>query len=193
MHGFSIKKLKEKVSIGIIGIERGCGATHLTVALANYLHSALGKKTAVIEWPERHELKKMIEKEGYQQRKLLGVSYYTDICVGNIPEIMNSKYEAFVLDLGADYTATREEFLRCDRKIVVGSISPWRAFAYEHFLNNITATENYEAWEFLVLFANMLDKKKLQKRYGMYLTSIPWIENPFCLKQEDMMFLHKLI
>ena len=57
----------------------------------------------------------------------------------------------------------REEFLRCDRKIVVGSISPWKVIAYERFLNHITATENYEAWEFLVLFANMLDKKTIQK------------------------------
>lgn len=193
LNGFSIKKLKEKVSIGIIGIGKGCGATHLVVALANYLQSALGKKTAVIELSGQQELKELIGKEGDKRQKLFGVSYFTDICVGNIPEIMNSRYDAFVLDLGADYETAREEFLRCDRKIVVGSISPWKAFAYEHFLNTITATENYEAWEFLVLFANVLDKKRLQKRYGMYMISIPWIENPFCLKQEDMQFLQKII
>ncbi len=170
----------------------GCGTTHLTIALANYLQSALGRKTAVIEWSGQHDLKDMIGKEGGRQ-KLAGVQYFTDIKVGNIPEIVNSRYEAFVLDLGADYTASREEFLRCDRKIVTGSISPWKVSAYEHFLKNVIASENYETWEFLVLFANLADKKIIQKRYGMHMISIPWIENPFYLKKEDLLFLQKII
>ena len=193
LNGFSIKRLKEKASIGIVGIGTGCGATHLTIALANYMQSALGKKTAVIELSGQQELKDLIKKEGGKKQKLLGVSYYTDGCGTNVPDIMNSTYEAVILDLGADYMAAREEFLRCDRKIVVGSISPWKVIAYERFLNHITATENYEAWEFLVLFANMLDKKTIQKRYGMHLLSIPWIENPFYLKQEDLIFLQRII
>lgn len=171
----------------------GCGATHLAVAMANYLQSGLGRRTALIELSGKHELRDMIRKEGGKKQKLLGVQYYTDICVGKIPEIMNSRYEAIVLDLGADYTAAREEFLRCDRKIVTGSISPWKISAYEHFLKNIIASENYEAWEFLVLFANLLDKKKIQKRCGVHMVSIPWIENPFYLKKEDMVFLQKIV
>ena len=135
----------------------------------------------------------MIKREGDEKRELLGVHYFTDICVGKIPEIMNSGYEAFVLDLGADYAAVREEFLRCDRKIVVGSISPWKISAFEHFMKDVIALENYELWEFLVLFANLLDKKSIQKRYGVHMLSIPWIENPFYLKKEDMMFLNKII
>lgn len=188
-----IRKLKEKISIGIIGIERGCGATHLAIALANYLQSGMGKKTAFIELSGKNELKEMIQKEGKGKKKLLGVSYFTDINTEKIPEIMNSKYEAFVLDLGSDYTAAREEFLRCDRKIVIGSISPWKIFAYEHFIKNVIVAENYESWEFLVLFANLSDKKKVQKRYEMHLASVPWIENPFYLKKEDIVFLQKII
>lgn len=171
----------------------GCGATHLAIALANYLESGLGKKTAVIELSGCHELRSMVKKEGDKQQRILGIHYFTDICVGKIPEIMNSRYEAYVLDLGADYALAREEFLRCDRKIVIGSISPWKVFQYEHFLENVIASENYELWEFLVLFANLLDKKKIQKRYGMHMLSVPWIENPFYLKKEDMVFLQKLI
>lgn len=193
LNGFLIKRLKEKFSIGMIGIGMGCGTTHLTIALANYLQSALGRRTAVIELSGKHDLKDMIRKEGDQRQKLAGVHYFTDISVGNIPEIMNSRYEVFVLDLGADYTASREEFLRCDRKIVIGSVSPWRVSAYEHFIKNVIASENYETWEFLVLFANILDKKKIQKRYGMHMISVPWIENPFYLKKEDLIFLQKII
>ena len=54
----------------------GCGTTHLTIALANYLQSALGRKTAVIEWSGQHDLKDMIGKEGGRQ-KLAGVQYFT--------------------------------------------------------------------------------------------------------------------
>lgn len=193
LNGFSIKNLKEKISIGMIGIGMGCGTTHLAIALANYLQSVLGRKTAVIELSGQHDLKDMLEKEGAGKQKLAGVRYFTDLKVGNIPEIMNSRYEAFVFDLGPDYTASREEFLRCDRKIIIGSISPWRVSAYERFLKNVIASENYETWEFLVLFANLLDKKKIQKRYGMHMISVPWIENPFYLEKEDLSFLQKII
>lgn len=193
LNGFFNRKRKEKTSIGILGIGMGCGVTHLTIALANYLQSGLGKKTAVIEMSGQNDLKGMLQKECKGKQKLLNVHYFTDICVGKIPEIMNSGYEVFVLDLGGDYAAAREEFLRCDRKIVIGSISPWRICAYEHFIENTIASENYELWEFLVLFANLLDKKRIQKRYGMHMMSIPCIENPFCLKKEDIMFLQKII
>lgn len=193
LHGFSIRKLKEKVSIGIVGIGMGCGVTHLSIAMANYMQSGLGRKTALIELSGRCELRDMIQKEGGKNQTLLGICYYTDICVGQIPEIMNSRYEVFVLDLGSDYRSVREEFLRCDRKIIARSISPWKVSAYEHFLKEITATENYESWEFLALFANMLDKKKIQKRCGVRLISIPWIENPFYLKKDDMFFLQKIV
>lgn len=194
MNGFSGRRmLKEKVSIGIVGIGTGCGVTHLTIALANYMHSGLGRRTAIIELSGKHELETMIRKEGNKNQNLVGIHYFTDIGVGKIPEIMNSRYEVFVLDLGADYAAAREEFLRCDRKIVVGSISPWRVSAYEHFLKKVMESENITAWEFLILFANLSDKKRIQKRYGMQMISIPRIENPFYLKKEDMMFLQKII
>ncbi len=194
MNGFSGRRmLKEKVSIGIVGIGTGCGVTHLTIALANYMHSGLGRRTAIIELSGKNELETMIRKEGNKNQNLVGIHYFTDIGVGKIPEIMNSRYEVFVLDLGADYVAAREEFLRCDRKIVVGSISPWRVSAYEHFLKKVMESENITAWEFLILFANLSDKKRIQKRYGMQMISIPRIENPFYLKKEDMMFLQKII
>ncbi len=193
MKGFSVKKLKEKLSIGIIGVQMGCGATHLAIALANYLQSGLGRRTALLELSGKNDLKEMMLRVGDKKQKLLGVRYYTGICVGKIPEIMNSRFEAFVLDLGADYTLAREELLRCDRKIVVGSTCPWRSSAYGHFLKNVIATENFEAWEFLSVFANMQDKKNVQKRFGVHLLSVPFIENPFYLKKEDIVFLQNII
>ena len=193
MSGFSFSRLKEKVSIGIIGIGMGCGVTHLTIALANYLQSGMGKKTAVIELSGQNALKDMIQEEGNKRHDLLGIHYFTDVSIGKIAEVINSQYEAFVLDLGGDYAAAREEFLRCDRKIVIGSISPWRITAYERFLKNIIASENYERWEFLVYLPNLVDKKSIQKRYGVNMISVPLIENPFYLKKEDMIFLQKII
>lgn len=194
MNGFLGRRmLKEKVSIGIIGTGMGCGATHLAIALATYMQSGLGRRTAIIELSGKNELKDMIQKEGNKNQTLVGVHYFTDLGVGKMPEIMNSKYEVFVLDLGSDYALAREEFLRCDRKIVTGSISPWKVSAYEHFLKKVMETENITSWEFLILFANMSDKKKIQKKYGVQMISIPWIENPFYLKKEDMMFLNKII
>ena len=50
-------------------------------------------------------------------------------------------YDYLILDLG---TSTEDfimdEFLRCDRKILLGSLSPWRQICYGNFLTNFLKT-----------------------------------------------------
>lgn len=190
---FQRKRQKDKISIGIFGVEIGCGATHLAIALANYLQSGLGRKSAVVELSGQNELKALTEREGNEQRELLGVRYFTGICQEQVPEIFNSRYEAFVLDLGTDFVSAREELLRCDRKIVIGSISPWKVSAYQYFIEQITMQQHADDWEYLCLFGDRHDARKIQKRYGIHMLVVPFLENPFYLKRQDIAFLQKII
>jgi len=191
---FHRRRLKDKLCIGIFGVESGCGATHLAIALANFLQSGLGKRTAVIELSGAHELRQLDAREGNERHELLGVRYFTDISYEQVPDILNGRYEAFILDLGTDYETAREEFLRCDRKIVTGSISPWKVDAYQNFLEQITLqNRNADEWEFLCLFGDRHDTRRIQKRYGIHMTGVPFLENPFCLKMQDIAFLQKIV
>lgn len=153
MNGFSSRRRKEKLSIGVLGTERGSGVTHLALAAANYIHSGIGRKTAVLELSGRNELQEFIRKEGNTENELLGVKYFFENEASQVPDLYNLEYEAYVLDLGTDYKTAREEFLRCDTKIVIGSISPWKASKYEYFMEQI-GFETYKKWEFMVLYGN---------------------------------------
>ena len=191
MNGFSSRRLKERISIGVLGTERGSGATHLVLAAANYLYSGIGRKTAVLELSGRNDLQAMVLREG-NGSELLGVRYFFGNEARQVPELYNQEYEAYVLDLGVDYRAARGEFLRCDTKIVIGSISPWKASKYEYFLEFVQQ-ETYKMWDYLVLFGYKQDKRKMEKRYGIRMKQMPFLENPFCLQREDIAFLQKII
>jgi hypothetical protein len=46
------------------------------------------------------------------------VTCYRDVTKQQITEILGEDYECFILDLGADFIDSREEFLQCSTKIV---------------------------------------------------------------------------
>lgn len=174
-------------------MRNGCGATHFVVALANYFRSALGRKTAVIELSAQGDLESLVKREADQKQELFGVHYYTGVCMGRIPDILNGDGEVFIMDLGTDFRTVREEFLRCDRKIVLGSLSLWQIASYEQYFSHIIAGEQYKEWKFLALSADRRSRKAMQKKYGIYMKAVPYMENPFLLKKEDIKFLQRIL
>ena len=47
------------MTIGICGCDRGCGVTHLAIALSNYCASKLRMSTACLELNDTHALRKL--------------------------------------------------------------------------------------------------------------------------------------
>ena len=49
------------------------------------------------------------------------VDYYPAVSIGEIPQILNHGYCYLLYDFGVLTEANYNEFLRCDRKIVIGT------------------------------------------------------------------------
>lgn len=73
--------------------------------------------------------------------RLHGVDYYPNLAPDAVPRLLNMGYDYLILDLGSLNESAAAEFLRCDRKIVLGSLALWKAWSYEEFLNNLTALQ----------------------------------------------------
>ena len=58
------------------------------------------------------------------------VDYYPAVSIGEIPQILNHGYCYLLYDFGVLTEANYNEFLRCDRKIVIGSLAPWKEQIY---------------------------------------------------------------
>ncbi len=190
----SIKEVKPQVSIGIMGHEHGLGVTHLSIALACYTCKWLHARTAVVEYGERDTLMELSAVGAEKSFRRDGVDYFPAATSGDLGYIYNRNYEYIILDLGCDSRNAREELMRCNGKLVVGSLRPWRKRAYYDYIQRlIKNTGNSDIFTFLALFEDKIEIKKCRRAFKTQVKSIPFIEDPFCVEKKDISFLHSLI
>ncbi len=179
-----------KRTIGVLGSERGTGVTHLCIALSNFISLESGGEVKLLDVSGTGELRQIkTAKEG----RLFGVSYFPDTRKEQIPRLMSESYDYMILDFGNDSESNYAEFLRCTKKIVLGSFCPWKRQAYDRFMQFAKKEKNYADWEFCELFGKKEDKKEFKRLYGVPLRRIPFILNPYELGKDEFLFLKEFI
>lgn len=177
-----------------MGYEPGLGVTHLSVALANYTARWLHARTALVEWGDRCTLRELSEKGVEERFRINGVDYHMSVGTGNMGIIYNMDYEYLILDLGTDSRSAREELMRCDGKLIVGSLCPWRRAAYYDYIRRLHENMgNLDMYTFLALFEDKIEIKRCRRTFKAQVKSIPFIADPFCISEKEIPFLHSLI
>ena len=128
-------------SIGIFGVQQGVGVTHLCTALTHYCADCLKSHTALVELSGNHELEELQKQQqgkwGRPDRK----HYFANAESDNMPEYIRQGYEYYIIDGGSEFYRIRREFLRCDRKLILVSLSPWKRKELEYFMSVIWEEE----------------------------------------------------
>lgn len=163
-------------SIGIAGSIRGSGATHLSVALANYAASGLGKKTACLELNGHGEMRRWKEAKegGYFEDG--GIQYYPDVKEEQIPILLNRAYDTILMDFGDAYEQFRMEMLRCERKVFLLNLNPWQTFAAEQMICAVKE----ERWGGIQPFYAGMHMQKaireaLEQKYSIKIAEVPFL------------------
>jgi len=180
-----------------MGIGRGVGTTHLTIMMGNYLANGLGKKVALLELNRNNtysEIKLMkcskIRKACFEVN---GMDFYENISYEDIPKIMESNYNYLILDVSNNYILGKNEFLRSHKKIVVGSLSKWKAQEYFEYFENMKLTSDISACEFLSLSKDRDVVKIVKDKYRVGIDQIPFEQNPFYIAGNHMGWIEKII
>ena len=173
-------------SIGIAGSSRGSGATHLSVALANYAASGLGEKTAYLELNGHKQIGhwKNAGEDGYFQD--LRVHYYPNLKKEEIPIILNRDYDRVIMDFGDAYASFREDLLRCGRKVFLLNLSRWQKFEAEKMINSVQRKD----WGgiqpvYASVNAQKEIKREIERKYGTQIESIPLLPDPGRIHSND--------
>jgi hypothetical protein len=183
-----------KITIGILGCSAGTGVTHLAIALSNYLASDLGKKTALIEMGQQYALSGLAPMGVGEGFAVGDVHYFPHVEFHKMGHIMNQNYQYLILDLGKDSNEARAEWLRCDGKIIVGSLSPWRKNVFYDVTKRIVHTlGDTGKCTFLSLFGDRVDNKKYSRAMRVPIKSIPYIADPFQPEKEVKTFLQTIV
>ena len=127
--------------IGVCGAGKGTGVTHFCIMAASYLSGVPRKKTALLEWNCSKDFAAMekICKGRISQIEffsILDVDYYKQSCGTVLADCLEKEYEYIIIDFGVLTKDNREDFVRCRRKLVIGSCIEWRLGAFMEILTN---------------------------------------------------------
>lgn len=190
--------LGEREIIGLIGTHHGVGVTHTGLMLAFYLGEELGRRTAFVECNDHHDMIRIFKAYEWQQDEKGTFFYHRITCYegvkpGRIAEILGEAYQCVVLDFGTDYRANKEEFLRCNTKIVVGGRSPWDIQKLEQFMNRVETCLQREDWRFVIPLVSSKRAGKLGKETGHKVWAVPLSDEPTMPSNAANRFFHEML
>ncbi|PXV91008.1 hypothetical protein C8E03_10415 [Lachnotalea glycerini] len=188
-------------TVAILGTEKGNGVTHLAIMLGNYITSKLLKRTAILELNRSRAFLQLQESYGKNIKKetslnyfeISQVSYYYNVQIEMLGKIYNEEYEYIILDMGTNNVSNIDEFLKCDIKIMLGNLKPWKNKVYFQYIEDQIALGYAEKIKFVVQSGTFVDICEVKKAYGIDMSSAPFEPDPFLIHGCNFEFLNQLI
>lgn len=185
--------MERKESIGILGVQSGVGVTHLGVAMMEYSLRYRRRRTAYVELSGNHEIEQLQDLAGKKFHYPGHAMFFPNQSDRSPGEWLQSDCDTYIVDGGSDFYRSKNEFMRCDKKLVLMSLSPWKNQEVEQFMTYIYEGEKWgSSVTLLAHLGNKEDKKEFQKKYKIPIYCSPYIEDPFRLKKADIEFLRTL-
>lgn len=187
------------ICIGVAGSTGSVGVTHFSILTAAYMSGVLQKKTAVLEWRPSGVLvelrktlsEKAVTKEETQTFNILGIFF----CQKNGTEALilcaEQGFEAVIIDFGCYEDGFRGEFLHCDRRFLVGSVSDWQLVQTVGRLTKEFARK----WkvEYFVSFGAEENLRMAESCLKVSIRRIPFFPDAFAVTGEVMDFFGRFL
>lgn len=174
-------------TVAVLGLFRGCGATHLAIAAAHALVREGGGRTAVVELERTAGAfeRVALEWEGEPLRgrrtfAVRGVDYWPAANRETLAEVFGRGYRHVVLDLGVCAEARNfEELLRADIPLIVGSASEWRSGELIDFARR-EQERLRPKWTYVLPFAAEESVREMRRRLGhKRVFGLPALSDPY--------------
>lgn len=125
-------------SIGVLGVHEGADTAAFSMALAGYISEYEKGRVACIDLSGGEVFRSLYEslhgrkKECPKEFVLHGICFLSGEGKETVSRAMAKGYSVVVLSFGEGKSKNREEFLRCEKRFVVGDVYPWRTEAWEN-------------------------------------------------------------
>lgn len=171
------------------------GTTHLSIALANFLHSRFLARTRYLEVNATHEIGLLHPKPKVNScfRKS-GVYYYPDLTIHSMADILSKPCTYSILDFGVLTPNTFGEFLACDLRIVICHASIWKSRSVEKFVHQLSKY-NIRQKTVKILYNGGIkhDVEQLCHKYDFQMFPVPILKDPFHINSEFFSFFEQLM
>lgn len=169
--------------IGLIGTHHGVGVTYTGLMLAFYMGEELGRRTAFVECNDHHDMaliENAYEWNGEQANSFSfrRITCYKDVSPLRLSELFAEDYECFILDFGVDFITGREEFLRCQTKIVIGGNSHWDRIKLSRFSDTVKTIHGSASWLCFIPQANSKTVSRIKSKVMCNVWAVPAVREP---------------
>ena len=180
---------KNKVTIGLLGVNRGVGVTYTGMLLASYFAIEKRMKTAFLECNDHMDFALLREayewnNENESSYRLGRTTYFEQIAFGRIPEILGDNYDCFILDFGTDYSDAMDEFIRCGNKIIIGDNAIWNQIRMVSFLKDMENIKGSNRWLHMIPYAKDSLIKRMSIETKRSFSKIPYEADPMSLSKD---------
>lgn len=181
-----IRMCKPGITIGILGTHSGAGATYLSLMLAFYMGEELERRTAFLECNSHHDMG-LIQTayewvgEEADSFKFHRITCFKDVTGNRMTNVLDADYESYLLDFGSDFLVCRNEFLRCDMKVVVGGRAEWQLMKMIRFIEQVQTLQGSREWLYFIPQAKPWIISRLKREIGPNIYAIPFQPEPILL------------
>ena len=161
--------------IGVAGTSHGVGVTHFCVMAASFLTAAAGEETAVLEWNGsgdfgRMELACTGRKREGKLFRVLETDYYKEAGAGELALCLN-RYRCVLVDFGVMRDDVKDEFMRCEKRVLIGSFSEWQWKVFWEWLER--GKEAERGWINAAAFGSGETRREGRKELKIPVLGIP--------------------
>lgn len=189
---------KRQRIIGIIGTGRSVGVTHLSIMAAGYVSGVLRRSCAVLEWNSHEDFERIqkvctckIKAGSTNPFHVLDADYYRAAGTKELLLCKTKGYQDVIVDYGTVLEGNLEEFLRCDRRFVVGSVSEWQIGAFLGFAEGGKRAD--QRLDYFAVFGSGEARKNMEKRLGFPILRIPVSVDAWTVTSESLKFFEQIL
>lgn len=125
----------------------------------------------------------------------MGITFFPEITLSTLPEILQKDFDYFVLDMGILNPYTAYEFSRCHIQYIVGDFSLWKKEKTLHHLEQLIKNSKINQ-EQVILLENPMIKESIRSeplKVFSKIIPVPFISNPFQIASKDFVFYESLL
>jgi hypothetical protein len=195
----------KKWRIAIAGIGKSVGVTHFSILLGAYFRYQEGKKVCIVDLSGESDYMDLENLYfGHRLEQSEGYVYSIhklDFLVGEdadslIRKALQGKYEVVIFDCGTKAALLEGTLALCDRKYVLGYCSPWNQRQWDlYFATEPCMWEERKRLGYRYGYSLGVEENAhaLEGRYQVRLVHIPFIEDPFRIRREQLRRLQEII
>ncbi len=102
------------------------------------------------------------------------------------------EYDCIVTDFGCEYQKSIEDFLRCDKKIVMGSVNLWKYQKYLEFYEYAKNFPGIGKWLFL-LSGDEDDIKMIKGKHNIEVMNKKFFLNPYGISETEAVYYEAIL